>query len=107
MRLTVLWSRRRAPKREPHPALVVAAAACGVEALSIIGGAQAIAALAFGAGLPKADKIFGPGNVYVAEAKRLAASAAGGPAIDLPAGPSELMIIADLGANPSLSPPIC
>src|SRR5262249_9034274 len=54
---------------ETHPALIVAAALCGVERIHRIGGAQAIAALAFGAGLPKADKIFGPGNAYVAEAK--------------------------------------
>ena len=85
----------------PHPAIVVAAAACGLETLWLVGGAQAIAALTFGAGLPKADKIFGPGNVYVAEAKRRAASLPGGPAIDLPAGPSELMVIADAAAEPA------
>jgi histidinol dehydrogenase len=52
------------------PAMIAAAALCGVERLWSLGGAQAIAALAFGAGLPRADKIFGPGNAYVAEAKR-------------------------------------
>jgi histidinol dehydrogenase len=83
----------------PHPAIIAAAAACGVDAIWLVGGAHAIAALAFGAGLPKADKIFGPGNAYVAEAKRHAASLADGPAIDLPAGPSELMIIADASAD--------
>lgn len=91
------------PRRDgaPHPAIVVAAAACGLDALWLVGGAQAIAALTFGAGLPKADKILGPGNVYVAEAKRRAASLPGGPAVDLPAGPSELMVIADAAADPA------
>jgi histidinol dehydrogenase len=84
---------------EPHPGMIAAAAACGVERLWMIGGAQAIAALTFGVFTPKALKIFGPGNAYVAEAKRYAASLPGGPAIDLPAGPSELMVIADRGAN--------
>ncbi|MGH6950304.1 MAG: histidinol dehydrogenase, partial [Vitreimonas sp.] len=86
---------------EPHPAIVAAAAACGLDALWLVGGAHAIAALTFGAGLPRADKILGPGNVYVAEAKRRAASLPGGPAVDLPAGPSELMVIADAGAEPA------
>lgn len=91
------------PNREGtvHPAMIAAAAACGVERLWTIGGAQAIAALALGVWTPKATKIFGPGNAYVAEAKRLAASLPGGPAIDLPAGPSELMVIADRSADAS------
>jgi histidinol dehydrogenase len=87
---------------ETHPALIVAAALCGVERIYRVGGAQAIAALTFGAGMPRADKIFGPGNAYVAEAKRYAASLPNGPAIDLPAGPSELMVVADAGADPAL-----
>lgn len=84
---------------ETHPALIVAAAACELDAIWRVGGAQAIAALTFGAGLPKADKIFGPGNAYVAEAKRFAAALQNGPAIDLPAGPSELAVIADASAD--------
>lgn len=84
---------------ETHPAIIVAAAACGVEAIWQIGGAQAIAALTFGAGLAKAEKIFGPGNAYVTEAKRFAAALAGGPSVDLPAGPSELTVVADASAN--------
>lgn len=84
---------------ETHPGIIAAAAACGLDSIWRIGGAQAIAALTFGAGLPKADKLFGPGNAYVAEAKRYAASLPGGPAIDLPAGPSELAVIADAGAD--------
>jgi histidinol dehydrogenase len=87
---------------DTHPALVVAAALCGIERIYRVGGAQAIAALTFGAGAPKADKIFGPGNAYVAAAKRYAASLPNGPAIDLPAGPSELMVVADAGADPVL-----
>lgn len=79
----------------PHPMMIAAAAACGLDALWLVGGAQAIAALTFSAGLPRAEKIFGPGNAYVTEAKRYAASLAGGPVIDVPAGPSELMVIAD------------
>lgn len=90
------------PNREGalHPAMIAAAAACGIERLWTIGGAQAIAALALGVWTPRATKIFGPGNAYVAEAKRFAASMPGG-AIDLPAGPSELMVIADRSADAS------
>jgi histidinol dehydrogenase len=90
------------PGREPHPMMIAVAAACGLEALWLVGGAQAIAALAFGAGVPKADKIFGPGNAYVAEAKRYAAALPSGPLIDVPAGPSELMVIADASADAEL-----
>ena len=87
---------------EVHPMMVLAARLAGLDALHVVGGAQAVAALAFGAGLPKADKIFGPGNAYVTEAKRLAADMADGPAIDLPAGPSELLVIADGAADATL-----
>ena len=85
-----------------HPMMLAAGAACGLDAITLVGGAQAVAALAFGAGVPRADKIFGPGNAYVAEAKRQAAELPGGPAIDLPAGPSELMVIADALADPAI-----
>lgn len=81
------------------PAMIVAAAACRVEQIWTIGGAQAIAALALGVLTPKVNKILGPGNAYVAEAKRYAAALSDGPAIDLPAGPSELLVIADRAAN--------
>jgi histidinol dehydrogenase len=68
-----------------------------------VGGAQAIAALAVGAGaIPRVDKICGPGNAYVAEAKTYLASLPGGLAIDMPAGPSELLVIADDRADPRL-----
>ena len=87
------------PNGSPHPAVIAAAAACELDALWIVGGAQAVAALTFGVLTPKAQKIFGPGNSYVAEAKRYAAALPNGPAIDLPAGPSELMVIADASAD--------
>lgn len=83
-----------------NPMMIAAAAACDLDALYLVGGAQAIAALACGVFLPQADKICGPGNAYVAEAKRLV-SARGLAAIDLPAGPSELFIIADETADPA------
>ncbi|MDO1558570.1 histidinol dehydrogenase [Brevundimonas sp. 2R-24] len=84
------------------PLMVLAAREAGLEAIWLVGGAQAIGALAFGAGLPRADKIFGPGNAWVAEAKRQVSAEPGGPAIDLPAGPSELMVVADDGADAEL-----
>lgn len=84
-------------------AIALAAELSGIERMWTVGGAQAIAALAFGAGaIPKVDKICGPGNAWVAEAKRLVSSLPGGPAIDMPAGPSELMVIADDGAEPAV-----
>lgn len=84
---------------EAEPAIVAAAALCGVQELWLIGGAQAIAAMTHGAGPARAEKLFGPGNAYVSEAKRYAASLPGGPQIDTPAGPSELMVIADASAR--------
>ena len=84
------------------PAIALAAEQCGIDAIWTVGGAQAIAALAFGAGdIPAVDRIAGPGNAWVAAAKALVSSLPGGPGIDLPAGPSELMIIADASANPA------
>lgn len=82
------------------PVIALAAELCGIEAVWTAGGAQAVAALAFGAGdIPRVDKICGPGNAWVAEAKTYVSSLPGGPAIDMPAGPSELMVIADDGAD--------
>ncbi len=67
-----------------------------------IGGAQAIAAMAYGTeSIPKVDKIFGPGNAYVTEAKGQVSSDWRGAAIDMPAGPSEVLVIADESANPA------
>ncbi|WP_338504303.1 histidinol dehydrogenase [Sphingomonas kaistensis] len=83
------------------PAIALAAELCGIDSIWTVGGAQAIAALAFGAGdIPPCPKICGPGNAWVAEAKTQASALPGGPAIDMPAGPSELMVIADRNASP-------
>jgi histidinol dehydrogenase len=81
------------------PAVLVAAKLVGVNRVFKLGGAQAVAALAFGtASVPKVDKVFGPGNSYVDEAKRQVAQS-GVAAIDMPAGPSEVLVIADDGAD--------
>jgi histidinol dehydrogenase len=81
--------------------VLATASLLGLNDIYAIGGAQAIAALAFGlGGMPRADKIFGPGNAYVAAAKTHVSQLPGGPAIDLPAGPSEVMVIADGDARP-------
>lgn len=78
--------------------ILAAAKVAGVNAVYKIGGAQAIAAMAYGTeSIPKVDKIAGPGNVYVATAKKLVQGAAG---IDMIAGPSEILVIADKYANP-------
>lgn len=96
--LTVMTPPRAAGGLDP--AVALAAQICGLERVWTIGGAQAIAALAFGAGdIEQADLICGPGNAWVSAAKSLVASLPGGPRIDLPAGPSELMIIADESAD--------
>lgn len=84
-----------------NAAVLVAAQLCGVNEVFKIGGAQAVAALAYGtASVPKVLKIFGPGNAFVTAAKQLVAADAQGAALDLPAGPSEIMIIADETARP-------
>ena len=93
------------PRREGglDPAIALAAELCGIEAIWTVGGAQAIAALAFGAGeIAPVDRICGPGNSWVSAAKALVAATPGGPGIDLPAGPSELMVIADDSADPAI-----
>ncbi|MDR3085796.1 MAG: histidinol dehydrogenase [Christensenellaceae bacterium] len=81
-----------------HPAILAAAAECGVSEIYKVGGAQAIAALAYGTrSVPKVDKIVGPGNLYVASAKREVYGEVG---IDMIAGPSEVLVIADETAKP-------
>ncbi|MGB0860204.1 MAG: histidinol dehydrogenase [Pseudoalteromonas spongiae] len=85
-----------------NPAILYAAKLCGVTTLIKSGGAGVIAAMAFGTdSVPKVNKIFGPGNSYVTMAKQLVAQQATGVAIDMPAGPSEVLVIADEGANPA------
>lgn len=82
------------------PAVLVAAKLCGIDEVFKLGGAQAIAAMAVGTeSVPACDKVFGPGNAYVAAAKQYVSSLPQGPAIDLPAGPSEVLVIADAEAN--------
>ncbi len=83
------------------PALLAAAHHCGVQRVVRAGGAQAIAAMAFGTqSIPACAKLYGPGNAWVTEAKRQVSAMPGGAAQDLPAGPSEVLVIADAGADP-------
>ncbi|MDE0284704.1 MAG: histidinol dehydrogenase [Gammaproteobacteria bacterium] len=87
-----------APDNELDPVVLAAAHIAGVDRVFSVGGAQAVAALAFGAGpVPAVDKIVGPGNRYVAAAKRLVFGVVG---IDMIAGPSEVVIVADDSADP-------
>ena len=79
-----------------HPTILAAAHLCGLTEIYAIGGAQAIAAMAYGTqSIPKVDKISGPGNAYVTRAKQMVARDPEGAAIDMPAGPSEVMVIAE------------
>ncbi len=83
-----------------HPAILYTAQLCGVTKICKVGGIQAIAGLTFGTpSIPQVYKIFGPGNQFVTVAKQLATKY--GVAIDMPAGPSELLIVADAAANPA------
>ena len=81
-----------------NPAILAAAKIAGIDRIFKVGGAQAVAALAYGTqSVPRVDKIVGPGNAYVAEAKK---QVFGQVAIDMIAGPSEILVVADGGANP-------
>jgi histidinol dehydrogenase len=85
-----------------NAAVLVAARRCGVTQVFKAGGAQAVAAMAYGtASVPKVDKIFGPGTALTTAAKQIVAADPEGAACDLPAGPSEVLVIADDGANPA------
>jgi len=84
-----------------NPAVLVAARLCGIESVYKVGGAQAIAAMAYGTeSVAKVDKIFGPGNAWVTAAKQAVAGDPAGAACDMPAGPSEVLVIADESARP-------
>ncbi len=84
-----------------NAAVLVAARRCGVQRVFKAGGAQAVAAMAYGtASIPKVDKIFGPGTALTTAAKQLVAADPDGAACDLPAGPSEVLVIADDSARP-------
>jgi histidinol dehydrogenase len=99
-REVVLCSPARADGR-CDAAVLFAARLTGVHKVFKLGGAQAIAAMAYGtASVPKCDKLFGPGNAWVTEAKLQVSSEPDGAAIDMPAGPSEVLVIADAEANP-------
>jgi histidinol dehydrogenase len=88
------------PQGTIAPEICYAAKICGIQHIYLCGGAQAIAAMAFGTEtIPKVDKIFGPGNSFVTEAKQQVSQAVGGAAIDMPAGPSEVLVIADANAD--------
>jgi histidinol dehydrogenase len=81
--------------------VLAAAHLCGVRRVFCVGGAQAVAAMAYGTGsVPSCVKIFGPGNAWVTEAKQQVSQDSQGAAIDMPAGPSEVLVIADDGADP-------
>jgi histidinol dehydrogenase len=83
------------------PAVLVAAQSAGISQVFKLGGVQAIAAMAYGTtSVPKVDKVFGPGNSWVTLAKILVSRDADGAALDMPAGPSEVLVIADAEANP-------
>jgi histidinol dehydrogenase len=89
------------PDGKADPAIVYAAWRCGIHRIYKVGGAQAIAAMAYGtASVPRVHKVFGPGNVWVSTAKQLVAMDPEGVACDLPAGPSEVLVIADQSARP-------
>lgn len=84
------------------PAVLYAASVCGISTVVRAGGAQAIAAMAYGTEtVPRVDKVFGPGNAWVTEAKEQVAADPCGAARDLPAGPSEVLVIADEKAEPA------
>lgn len=86
------------PNGEKNPLVLAAAAVCGVDRVFCIGGAQAVGALAYGTEtVPQVDKIVGPGNAYVAAAKRRVFGVVG---IDMVAGPSEILVISDGKSNP-------
>lgn len=86
------------PRGEINDLVLAAAHVAGVSRVFRIGGAQAVAALAYGTeGIPRVDKIVGPGNIYVATAKKMVFGAVG---IDMVAGPSEILVIADGGTDP-------
>ena len=87
---------------EIHPAILYAATFCGVQRVFRVGGAQAIAAMAYGTEtIPACRKLYGPGNAWVTEAKRQVAADPAGAAQDMPAGPSEVMVIANGSADPT------
>ncbi|MBU1437323.1 MAG: histidinol dehydrogenase [Gammaproteobacteria bacterium] len=102
-RRTVLVTPPGQPKASDiAPEIIYAAQLCGISEIYTVGGAQAVAALAYGTdSIAKVDKIFGPGNRFVTEAKQQVSKDPLGAAIDMPAGPSEVLVIADDSASPA------
>lgn len=103
----VAGNRRRVlctpPRRDGkvNPVMLAAAQLCGLTEIYAVGGAQAIAAMAYGTeSIPKVDKISGPGNMYVTQAKQIVARDPDGAAIDMPAGPSEVMVVTESSPRP-------
>jgi histidinol dehydrogenase len=89
------------PDGKADPAVLVAAEECGIKDVYKLGGAQAVAAMAYGTeSVPKVDKVFGPGNAWVTAAKTEVSSDPAGAAMDMPAGPSEVLVVADENADP-------
>jgi histidinol dehydrogenase len=88
------------PDGRADPAVLTVARLCGIDQVFKLGGAQAIAAMAYGTeSIPKVDKVFGPGNSWVTAAKQIVAADADGAALDMPAGPSEVLVVADESAD--------
>lgn len=99
---TVVMATPPRPDGSVDPAVEFAAALCGIDLILLAGGAQAVAAMAYGTGrVPKVDKIFGPGNQYVTAAKMALQNSDALVAIDMPAGPSEVLVVADAAADPA------
>jgi histidinol dehydrogenase len=99
---TVLMATPPRPDGGVDPAVEFAAALCGIDRILLAGGAQAVAAMAYGTeSVPKVDKILGPGNQYVTAAKMRLQNSDAMVAIDMPAGPSEVLVIADEAADPA------
>jgi histidinol dehydrogenase len=89
------------PDGRADAAVLVVAKMCGIDKVFKVGGVQAIAAMAYGTeSVPKVDKVFGPGNAWVTAAKLLVSRDPDGAALDLPAGPSEVLVIADASSRP-------
>ncbi len=98
-RNTILCTPPR-PDGSADPAVLVAASRAGVDEIYKVGGAQAIAAMAYGTeSVPKVSKIFGPGNAWVTSAKSIVSADPDGAAIDMPAGPSEVLVVGDASAS--------
>lgn len=99
---TIILATPPKPDGTIAPEIIYIAQKAGVDAILLAGGAQAVAALAYGTeSVPKVDKILGPGNQYVTAAKMLLQNSEAQISIDMPAGPSEVLVIADESANPA------